>query len=480
MRGWPQIKSGRYDIPAGASPAEILRQLGEGRVVLETLTVVEGWTFADMRRVVEAHPQLKVTLRGREIAELMAAIGHPGEHPEGRFFPDTYRFAAGTTDRDLYALAYRKMAEALASAWSKRAADLPLADSYQALTLASIVEKETGLASERPRIAGVFVTRLKRNMRLQTDPTVIYGIGAFLRRQHPRTRPAPRHAVQHVHTRGTAAHAHCVAVARGHRGGGASARNRRHFLRGHRRGRWLACVLVDARGAQCRRRPLSRAPEEQPNTMTQARFITLEGIEGAGKTTVADRITQSLRARGLTVHATREPGGTKLAERIRGVVLDRGEEHISATAEMLLMFGARQVHIDNLIRPALSRGEWVLCDRFTDATHAYQGGGRGVDRTLIDRIAQAVHGDLMPDCTLLLDVPVRVGLERMQARRGAVDRFEVESAQFFDRVRTRYLELAHAAPGRFRIIDATQSWTRWPPRGRRAGEGRGLDPAAVR
>ena len=190
--------------------------------------------------------------------------------------------------------------------------------------------------------------------------------------------------------------------------------------------------------------------------MIQARFITLEGIEGAGKTTVADRLTQSLRARGITVHATREPGGTKLAERIRGVVLDRGEEHISAMAEMLLMFGARQVHVDNLIRPALSRGEWVLCDRFTDATHAYQGGGRGVDRTLIDRVAQAVHGDLMPDCTLLLDVPVRVGLERMQARRGAVDRFEVESAQFFDRVRTRYLELARAAPGRIRIVDATK------------------------
>ena len=156
------------------------------------------------------------------------------------------------------------------------------------------------------------------------------------------------------------------------------------------------------------------------------------------------------------MHATREPGGTKVAERIRALVLDRGEEHISATAETLLMFGARQVHVDNLIRPALARGEWVLCDRFTDATHAYQGGGRGVDRTLIDRLAQAVHGDLMPDCTLLLDVPVRVGLERMQARRGAVDRFEVESAQFFDRVRTRYLELARAAPARFRIIDATQ------------------------
>jgi dTMP kinase len=189
--------------------------------------------------------------------------------------------------------------------------------------------------------------------------------------------------------------------------------------------------------------------------MKPARFITLEGIEGAGKTTVADRLTQALRARGITVHATREPGGTPLAERIRSVVLDRGDEHISATAETLLMFGARQVHVDNLIRPALTRGEWVLCDRFTDATHAYQGGGRGVDRRLIDTLAQSVHGDLIPDCTVLLDVPVRVGLERMQARRGAVDRFEIESAQFFDRVRNRYLELARASPQRFRIIDAT-------------------------
>jgi dTMP kinase len=189
--------------------------------------------------------------------------------------------------------------------------------------------------------------------------------------------------------------------------------------------------------------------------MMPPRFITLEGIEGAGKTTVADRITQALRGRGITVHATREPGGTKVAERVRSVVLDRGEEHISATAETLLMFGARQIHVDNLIRPSLTRGEWVICDRFTDATHAYQGGGRGVDRTLIDQLAQAVHGDLWPDCTLLLDVPVRVGLERMQARRGAVDRFEIESPQFFDRVRNRYLELARAHPQRFRIVDAT-------------------------
>jgi UPF0755 protein len=177
VRGWPQIRTGRYEIPARATPEEIIGQLEAGRVVLETLTVIEGWTFADMRRAVEAHPQIRATLRGKSVAELMTAIGHAGEHPEGRFFPDTYRFAAGTTDRELYALAYRKLAEALDSAWQSRAAALPLANSYEALTLASIIEKETGLPSERPRIAGVFITRMRRNMRLQTDPTVIYGIG---------------------------------------------------------------------------------------------------------------------------------------------------------------------------------------------------------------------------------------------------------------------------------------------------------------
>lgn len=177
IRGSPQVKSGRYEIPAQASAAEILRQLEEGRVVFEALTIVEGWTFADMRRAIEAHPEIRATLRGKDVAEIMAAIGHPGEHPEGRFFPDTYRFAADTTDRDLYAVAYRKMAQALETAWGSRAEGLPLANAYEALILASIVEKETGLASERPRIAGVFVTRLRKGMRLETDPTVIYGLG---------------------------------------------------------------------------------------------------------------------------------------------------------------------------------------------------------------------------------------------------------------------------------------------------------------
>jgi UPF0755 protein len=171
------FKAGEYEIAAHASPGTILGQLEAGRVVLTSLTVVEGWSFADMRRAIEAHHEIAQTMAGKSDAEVMQAIGHAGEHPEGRFFPDTYRFAAGTSDREILALGYRQMAEVLASAWAARTAELPLRTPYEALILASIVEKETGREEERARVAGVFVSRLRSGMRLQTDPTVIYGLG---------------------------------------------------------------------------------------------------------------------------------------------------------------------------------------------------------------------------------------------------------------------------------------------------------------
>jgi dTMP kinase len=187
------------------------------------------------------------------------------------------------------------------------------------------------------------------------------------------------------------------------------------------------------------------------------RFITLEGIEGAGKSTLARHVGEWLSARGIRVCLTREPGGTLLAERVRNIVLERGEETLTPVTETLLMFAARGIHLETLIRPALARGEWVVCDRFTDATRAYQAGGRGVSRALIEELAQAVHPTLVPECTLLLDVPVAVGLARSKRRSGQVptDRFEAESAVFFERVRAAYLELAMREPKRFRIIDAS-------------------------
>lgn len=187
------------------------------------------------------------------------------------------------------------------------------------------------------------------------------------------------------------------------------------------------------------------------------RFISLEGVEGAGKSTLATALEQALRERGLTVRRTREPGGTPLAERLRAVLLEPGGEPVGVQAETLLMFAARAIHLENVIRPALQKGEWVICDRFTDATRAYQGGGRGVSTALIEQLAQAVHADLWPDRTLLLDLPVTLGTQRARARRGEPDRIEREAAEFFERVRQTYRHIAVAEPVRVRVLDATGS-----------------------
>ncbi|HET9388899.1 MAG TPA: endolytic transglycosylase MltG [Steroidobacteraceae bacterium] len=173
-----RIQAGMYEIPAGASPAQILELFDQGKVVLEQITVIEGTTFADFRHALDHHAAVTHTLLGKSNAELMAALGHAGEDPEGRFFPDTYRFAARAQDVEILTLAYNAMQKVLEAAWQQRSADLPLQNSYQALILASIVEKETGAPEERARIAGVFTSRLRKGMRLQTDPTVIYGLGS--------------------------------------------------------------------------------------------------------------------------------------------------------------------------------------------------------------------------------------------------------------------------------------------------------------
>ena len=192
--------------------------------------------------------------------------------------------------------------------------------------------------------------------------------------------------------------------------------------------------------------------------MTRGLFITLEGIEGAGKSTVARRVLQWLGQHSIAAALTREPGGTPLAERVRQIVLERAEEPLSAVTETLLMFAARGIHIESLIRPALARGEWIVCDRFTDATRAYQGGGRGVDPAWIESLATQVHGGLEPDCTLLLDLPVPMGLGRARSRQAAVtDRFEAETQAFFERVRAAYLELARREPQRIHVIDASDT-----------------------
>jgi len=194
--------------------------------------------------------------------------------------------------------------------------------------------------------------------------------------------------------------------------------------------------------------------------MQRGQFITIEGGEGVGKTTQIEAVRGTLAAAGIKVLLTREPGGTPRAEKIRDLLLTPSDEPMPQMCELLLMFAARATHIDNVIRPALARGEWVICDRFTDASYAYQGGGRGVSRNYIAALESMVQGDLRPDLTLLLDAPIELAMTRARQRnadRGqSGDRFEQEQNEFFGRVRSEYLRIAQAEARRVAVIDAAQ------------------------
>lgn len=184
-------------------------------------------------------------------------------------------------------------------------------------------------------------------------------------------------------------------------------------------------------------------------------FITIEGTEGGGKSTNIARLERYLSAQRIPFVQTREPGGTPLAEEIRTLLLSPREEPVSEDCELLLVFAARAQHLAEVVRPALAAGQWVLCDRFTDATYAYQGAGRGLSTDKIATLEQLVQAELKPDLTLLLDVPVDVGMARARGR-GQLDRFEQEQQAFFERIRSAYLQRAAAEPERFVVVDAGQ------------------------
>lgn len=188
----------------------------------------------------------------------------------------------------------------------------------------------------------------------------------------------------------------------------------------------------------------------------RGRFITIEGTEGVGKTTNIEYIKQWLDANNISFINTREPGGTPLAEEIRELLLANRDEKVCSKAELLMMFAGRAQHIDQVIEPQLAAGNWVLCDRFTDATYAYQGAGREMGSELIASLETMVQGNMRPDLTLVLDVPVELGLERA-GKRSEPDRFELEKTDFFNRVRHAYLSMAEQNPQRYKIIDASKT-----------------------
>lgn len=187
--------------------------------------------------------------------------------------------------------------------------------------------------------------------------------------------------------------------------------------------------------------------------MSTAKFITFEGVDGAGKSTHLEWFAQSLRQKGIDLLVTREPGGTPLGERLREILLNHP---MHAETEALLMFAARREHVEQVIRPALQRGTWVISDRFSDASFAYQGGGRGVSITKLEQLEQWVHGDLQPNLTLLFDIPIEVARQRL-ANNASLDRFEQEQGGFFEKVRQAYLARSQKMPSRFALIHAEQS-----------------------
>ncbi len=183
-------------------------------------------------------------------------------------------------------------------------------------------------------------------------------------------------------------------------------------------------------------------------------FITVEGGEGAGKSTNIASIADYLQSHGVELVVTREPGGTRLGEEVRSVLLRVRDEAVAPMAELLLLFAARAQHLQQVIQPALAAGQWVICDRFTDASYAYQSGGRGMPASAVRTLETLVQGELRPDYTLLLDAPVETGLERARGR-GELDRFEQEQLAFFHRVRDTYLQLARESSGRYHLVDAS-------------------------
>lgn len=383
----------------------------------------------------------------------MAALGAPGTHPEGWFLPETYLFPRGTRDIDILSRAHRAMRELLDRLWPERDPRLPLTEPYQALILASIVEKEAKLPEERPRIAGVLVRRLALGMRLQADPTVVYGLGpdfsgrlrradlerdtdynTYLRPGLPPTPIAlPGRAAIEAALRPEDGDA-LYFVARGD--------GSHHF---RRRLRNITAPFA----------AISSAPRVPPaKSSVGERWLAGEHRGGGGrKSTVLAAAEAFLRGRGEQVVSVREPGGTALGERLRTLLLEPGSEPIAPAAELLLIFASRAQLIAERIRGALERGAVVLCDRFTDASFAYQGAGRGLDLAWIAELERRVVG-FKPALTILLDLPVADAQRRLGER--PRDRIEREDATFFERVRTAYLERARREPARFRVINAAQ------------------------
>lgn len=447
------FKAGTYRFTPQMTVREMLQLLASGKEAQFPLRFVEGMRVSDYLRQLRDAPYVKHTLGDDSYATVAKALGlEHADWVEGWFWPDTWMYTANTSDIAILKRAHQKMVAEVAKVWEGRMENLPYADQNQLLTMASIIEKETAVAEERDRVASVFINRLRIGMRLQTDPTVIYGMGAGytgkLTRKDLETPTAYNtYTISGLPPGPIAVPGEASLKAAAH----PAKTPYLYFVADGKGGHTFTTNLVSHNRAV--QDYLKVAKEKM-----RSNYIVIEGLEGAGKTTARQLVVETLQSAGIhDMVFTREPGGTILAEKLRSLVLDiqsTGDEVINDKAEVLMFYAARVQLVETVIKPALARGQWVIGDRHDLSTQAYQGGGRGIDRTMLATLRDAVLGDFRPNLTLYLDVTPEVGLQRARAR-GELDRIEQESMNFFNRTRARYLELAAADPS-IRTVDATQ------------------------
>lgn len=447
------FKAGTYRLTPQMTVREMLQLLASGKEAQFPLRFVEGMRVSDYLRQLRDAPYVKHTLEDDSYATVAKALGlDHADWVEGWFWPDTWMYTANTSDIAILKRAHQKMVTEVAKIWEGRMDNLPYADQNQLLTMASIIEKETAVAEERDRVASVFINRLRIGMRLQTDPTVIYGMGegynGKLTRKDLETPTAYNtYTISGLPPGPIAVPGEASLKAAAH----PAKTPYLYFVADGKGGHTFTTNLVSH----------NRAVQDYLKVLKEkmrSNYIVIEGLEGAGKTTARQLVVETLQSAGIhDMVFTREPGGTILAEKLRSLVLDiqsTGDEVINDKAEVLMFYAARVQLVETVIKPALARGQWVIGDRHDLSTQAYQGGGRGIDRTMLAMLRDAVLGDFRPDLTLYLDVTPEVGLQRARAR-GELDRIEQESMNFFNRTRARYLELAAADPS-IRTVDATQ------------------------
>lgn len=446
-------KAGTYRFTPQMTVREMLQLLASGKEAQFPLRFVEGMRVSDYLRQLRDAPYVKHTLEDDSYATVAKALGlEHADWVEGWFWPDTWMYTANTSDIAILKRAHQKMVAEVAKVWEGRMENLPYADQNQLLTMASIIEKETAVAEERDRVASVFINRLRIGMRLQTDPTVIYGMGegytGKLTRKDLETPTAYNtYTISGLPPGPIAVPGEASLKAAAH----PAKTPYLYFVADGKGGHTFTTNLVSH----------NRAVQDYLKVLKEkmrSNYIVIEGLEGAGKTTARQLVVETLQSAGIhDLVFTREPGGTILAEKLRSLVLDiqsTGDEVINDKAEVLMFYAARVQLVETVIKPALARGQWVIGDRHDLSTQAYQGGGRGIDRTMLATLRDAVLGDFRPNLTLYLDVTPEVGLQRARAR-GELDRIEQESMNFFNRTRARYLELAAADPS-IRTVDATQ------------------------